>query len=146
MVFAKKPETFNPRFEVSGCLLECDGSFLILERQLHKPQGGSWGMPAGKLDAGESSKDALIREMQQETGFLAREQDVRFIQKLYVRYPEYDFVYDLYRCPLAERPEVIINPSEHSAFRWVTPAEALAMNLIPGFDACLRIVYGENIS
>lgn len=39
--------------KVVGCLLEYDGSFVLLHRRADKPQGGRWGLPGGKVDLGE---------------------------------------------------------------------------------------------
>lgn len=99
-------------------------------------------MPAGKIDAGESSLDAMVRELEEETRFKAKPEDLVFVRRLYVQYPDYDFVYDLYRLPLKASPAISIDHDEHKSFLWITPKEALQINLMADFDACLKIAYG----
>ena len=57
------------KIRVAGCFLEYGGRFLILHRRSEKSQGGKWGLPAGKVDKGETDKDAVIREVAEETAF-----------------------------------------------------------------------------
>lgn len=68
VVFLEKPEVFNPKFEVVSCFVRCDDRILLLHRQDHKPEGNSWGVPAGKVDQDESIHDAMVRELQEEIG------------------------------------------------------------------------------
>ena len=35
---------------------------------VHRPRYDDWSLPKGKLDAGESSEDAALREVEEETG------------------------------------------------------------------------------
>lgn len=39
---------------------------LIAKRHQHLHQGGKWEFPGGKIEAGESAKEALIREIREE--------------------------------------------------------------------------------
>ncbi|MBV8981089.1 MAG: NUDIX hydrolase [Acidimicrobiia bacterium] len=39
---------------------------------VHRPKYDDWTLPKGKLDAGETAEDAALREVEEETGFLAR--------------------------------------------------------------------------
>lgn len=45
-----------------------DHAFLLTSRPDGKPYGGYWEFPGGKLEAGESALDALIRELSEEIG------------------------------------------------------------------------------
>ncbi len=51
-----------------GVLIRDDGSFLLAERPAGKPMAGYWEFPGGKLEAGESVFDALVREFDEELG------------------------------------------------------------------------------
>lgn len=53
---------------VVGCFLEYEGKFVLLHRHAHKPNGGTWGLPAGKVEPGESDTAAVLRELWEETG------------------------------------------------------------------------------
>lgn len=41
---------------------------LIAQRPLHATQGGLWEFPGGKLKTNETAKEALVREVREETG------------------------------------------------------------------------------
>ena len=45
-----------------------DDQVLIAKRQDHQHQGGLWEFPGGKVEAGESLQQALVREFQEEVG------------------------------------------------------------------------------
>lgn len=45
-----------------------DGSFLLAQRPVGKIWAGYWEFPGGKLEQGESARDALVRELREELG------------------------------------------------------------------------------
>ncbi len=49
-----------------GVLIRDDESFLLAQRPAGKPMAGYWEFPGGKLEAGESVFDALVREFDEE--------------------------------------------------------------------------------
>ena len=51
-----------------GVLIRDDGAFLLAQRPEGKPMPGYWEFPGGKLEAGESVFDALVREFDEELG------------------------------------------------------------------------------
>jgi len=142
MTFQAPPENFKPRFEITGCLVEAQGDILVLQRLETKSHGGKWGMPAGKIDAGEVPEKAMTRELSEETGLVASPNDLILVKRLYMRIPEYDLVYYLYRLLLQGQPEVRINPGEHQQYKWLPPRELLKLDYMHDFDACLKIAYG----
>ncbi len=50
MISRNKPENFTPKFEVVSCFVEYNDEILLLLRQDHKPEGNTYGVPAGKID------------------------------------------------------------------------------------------------
>ena len=61
MIHTDPPEHFAPRFEVVSCFVEHDGEILLLHRNEGKSEGGKWGMPGGKIEAGESEPPVTIQ-------------------------------------------------------------------------------------
>jgi 8-oxo-dGTP diphosphatase len=53
--------------EVAAAVIErADGAFLLAQRPAGKVYAGWWEFPGGKVDAGESAGDALVRELHEE--------------------------------------------------------------------------------
>ncbi len=52
--------------QVCAAVIIEQGKILITKRPDHKPHGGRWEFPGGKLDKNESVEQALIRELQEE--------------------------------------------------------------------------------
>jgi 8-oxo-dGTP pyrophosphatase MutT (NUDIX family) len=141
MIFESEPQSFSPRFEIVSCFFECDGKILLLHRRDHKSEGNTWGVPAGKMELGESAEQAMFRELKQETGYQAKPGELSHFKKVYVQYSTYDFVYHIYHLMLPEKVDININPGEHKNYQWVTPTQALQGVLIPDLDACIRLFY-----
>jgi 8-oxo-dGTP pyrophosphatase MutT (NUDIX family) len=141
MIYTSIPEKFNPRFEVASCFLEYQKKILLLLRQDNKPQASTFGIPAGKIDPGESPVEALAREIFQETKINLPQEKLHYFRKLYVRYPNYDFVYHMFHSTLEKPKKVIINPKEHKGSLWASPKNALFLPLIQDEDLCIRMFY-----
>ena len=139
MIYEEMPEDFNSSFEVVSCFVEHNEKILLLHRQNHKPQGNTWGGPAGKLEGGEDIHEAIKRETKEETGISLK--DPRYFKKLFVRFPDYDFVYHIFHEMLDEFPEVKLCEEEHKDFNWINPRDALGMNLILDEDFCIKLLY-----
>lgn len=135
------PDGFNPKFEVVSCFVEHNGEILLLHRQNHKPQGDTWGVPAGKIDVNEKISDAILREIKEETGFEISSSKISYYGKVYVRYPTYDFVYHTFYTKLSVKLIAQINLQEHKEFRWESPKNALNLPLIQDLDSCIKIFY-----
>jgi 8-oxo-dGTP diphosphatase len=58
------------RFVVAGLLVR-DGLVLICQRRADQPMALQWEFPGGKIEAGESPEQALVRELQEELGIQA---------------------------------------------------------------------------
>ncbi|MEK7574984.1 MAG: NUDIX hydrolase [Patescibacteria group bacterium] len=143
MVHKTPPENFKPQFEVVSCYMEWGDKILLLQRNPEKSQGGKWGLPAGKIESGEDTFAAMVREVREETGLHLKASDLTYLQKVFVRYPEHDFVYHVFRAILETEPAVVLSIKEHQAFCFVTPTEALEMNLVDGNNECIKMSYPE---
>lgn len=146
MLFKTPPPDFNKAIDVVGCYIEHDGKFVLLHRQPHKSSGDRWGLPAGKVDAGETFSQAMSRETREETGLVIPEDDLTFFRTVYVRHADRDLAYHMFSTHLAEKPNISLRSDEHQAFAWVSPAEALRMNLILDQDACIEMFYERNVA
>jgi|GEM_PF-597787 len=139
MLYFSPPKKFNPTTTGVGCFLEHDGKMLLLLRQDHKPQGNTWGQPAGKLEPGETPLQAIIREVYEETGIKSSDTEIKEFKTFFASYPEYDFIYHTFHLPLKEKPRVTIDNSCHKTHRWIGANEALSkLPLMPELDKCIE--------
>jgi 8-oxo-dGTP diphosphatase len=56
---------------VGGLAYDADGRLLLIRRR-NEPGRGLWSVPGGRVEAGESDADAVVREMAEETGLVVR--------------------------------------------------------------------------
>ncbi len=141
MLFKQEPADFKSEMDVVGCFMQHDGKFVLLLRQDHKVSGNTWGVPAGKVDASETPRQAMAREIFEETGLAISESSLVPFGSMFEREIGHDFVYHQFSTQLIEKPEVKVRTEEHKDFKWVTPQEALKMNLIHDEDTCIELFY-----
>jgi phosphoglycolate phosphatase len=111
-----------------GALIH-DGNGHVLMIRTHK-WGDRWGIPGGKIERGESSTAALRREVREETGLELGEVDFILVQDC-IDSPEFqrpEHFLLLNYVARATSTDVTLN-DEAEEFRWLTPADALSLNL-----------------
>jgi 8-oxo-dGTP pyrophosphatase MutT (NUDIX family) len=59
----------NPKI-IAGCIIEQDGKYLLCQRAI-PPRPGTWTLPAGFMEAGETTEQAALREVWEESGVRA---------------------------------------------------------------------------
>ncbi len=141
MIFTEQPFDFNKEIEVVACYIEHEGKFVLLHRHEYKTNGGKWGLPAGKIDKGETKEQAMIREIREETGIEIPVDRLIYFNTLYVRNMEHDLEYHTFSTVLNEVPSIQLSSSEHQNYVWVTPAQSLEMNLIHDLADCIKLFY-----
>ncbi|MBF7144850.1 MULTISPECIES: NUDIX hydrolase [Pseudomonas] len=60
----------NPKI-IAGCIVEHEGRYLLSQRAI-APRPGTWTLPAGFMEAGETTEQAALREVWEETGVTAQ--------------------------------------------------------------------------
>jgi 8-oxo-dGTP diphosphatase len=105
---------------VVGAMLEEGGRYLITQRPPTSTLPLLWEFPGGRVEEGESDRDALARELREEMGI-----DVTVgeeVMHLEHKYPHYDIDFRVFRCKLAS-PESAIKHLRVHDHRWVTLSE-----------------------
>jgi 8-oxo-dGTP pyrophosphatase MutT (NUDIX family) len=145
-VHLEPPENFLPKIEVAGCFVVVDDYFLFLKQHPNDSEANTWGVPGGKCNKTETPLNCGIREVYEETGVDLKDNPPRLIGKVYIRYPEADFVYWMFEARLKSKPEKIaIDPAERTESRWMTLPEALELPLIRGENECIHLVYNNHL-
>ena len=104
--------------EVVAALIRDGGRFMICRRPAHKARGLLWEFVGGKVEPGETGRDALVRECREEIGVEIDVRDVYF--DVVHEYPDILIHLTLYNAVITEgKPKLL----EHSEIRWITPEE-----------------------
>lgn len=116
----------------AAVILRGDGSVLLAERPAGKPYAGYWEFPGGKLEAGESPRHALDRELAEELGLVVRRASPWIVQE-YV-YPHAQVELHFFRVFAFDG-----EPHGHDgqAFRWQRPG---AFDVAPLLPANTRVL------
>ena len=119
--------------EVVAALIWEDNRFLACQRPAHKARGLLWEFVGGKVEPGETKKQALIRECQEELAVTVAVQDV-FMEVDHV-YPDLTVHLTLFNASIAEGiPQKI----EHNDLRWITVEEIDQYEFCPADEEILR--------
>ena len=127
--------------KIVGCFLEYNGKFVILLRHSHKPNGDTWGLPAGKVESGESNETAILRELYEETGYKAITSQLNLLGDYEFGEGKSAYSFIVYRIVLNEPYDVQIEAAAHAEYQWIDPVICYQLpNLIPDFHDLLERV------
>lgn len=111
--------------EVVAALIWQGEKFMICQRPSHKARGLLWEFVGGKVEAGETREQALIRECREELGVLLSVGDL-FMDVTH-KYPDIVVHLSLFHATIAKGE---VQKLEHNDIQWITPEE------IPNYDFC----------
>jgi 8-oxo-dGTP diphosphatase len=60
------------RIRCVGAIIRDPSGRLLLVRRGHEPAMGTWSLPGGRVEPGESDEEAVAREVLEETGLVVR--------------------------------------------------------------------------
>lgn len=103
-----------------GVIVDQDLRILIAQRPLDKHQGGFWEFPGGKIEAGESTPAALVRELQEELGLLANADAMTALTEIRFRYPDKAVLLDVWIVPVSAGAARTAHGAEGQPVCWVT--------------------------
>jgi ADP-ribose pyrophosphatase YjhB (NUDIX family) len=120
---------------VGAVVRGADGRLLLILRG-KEPAKGCWSLPGGRVEPGETHEEAVVREVAEETGLLARVVgEVGTVRRdapgggVYV-------IRDFLVEPVDDREPVAGDDADDA--RWVTPDELLTLRTSPGLVDALR--------
>lgn len=111
--------------EVSAAMIHHKGRILATQRGYGDFKDG-WEFPGGKVEPGESPKDAIVREIKEELG-------VEIVPETLVTTVEHDYptFHITMHCFLASIKDGEMHLFEHEAARWLAPDELDAVSWLP---------------
>ena len=111
--------------DVVAAIIHKDGAYFATQRGYGEFEG-MWEFPGGKIEPGESSEDALKREIQEELGI-----DItidEFLCTTNYDYPSFHLTMHCYICSI-EAGEIVLR--EHKSSRWLRPEELGSVEWLP---------------
>lgn len=105
--------------EIAVGIVRKDNCVLLVHRT--KKEGNlSWVFPGGKLEAGESSKTAVIREIREETGVSC--EAIRLLETKV--HPDTGVMISYWLCTPVDGEAVNAEPDKATQVIWATPQQA----------------------
>ena len=111
--------------EVVAAIIQRDGAYFATQRGYGEFEG-MWELPGGKIEPGESSENALKREIQEELGVDIVIEDL--ICTTEYDYPSFHLTMHCYICSI-EAGEIVLR--EHKSARWLRPEELGSVEWLP---------------
>lgn len=125
----------SKQIDVVGAVILRDGAVFAVQRGPEKALPGMWEFPGGKVEDGETPKDALERELREELLCTADVGD--FITTTAYEYSFGTVILSTYFCELLEgEPQL----TEHAKLRWVDPSELDSLDWAPADIPAVKIV------
>ncbi len=109
---------------IVNLILECDGKILMIYRQNTSVYKNVYGLPAGKVEKGESLKHNMIREAHEEIGIHLDPKDIELAVTLWAKYhnEKGDPVEDVgffFKATRYTGEIVNAEPHKHGHLKWV---------------------------
>ncbi|MFN3697475.1 MAG: (deoxy)nucleoside triphosphate pyrophosphohydrolase [Pseudobdellovibrio sp.] len=112
--------------------------YLIVRRNSKQSGAGCWEFPGGKVEPGETSRQALVREIQEELSLDIAEEALEFIHSHTHAYPNKKIELSLFRCRSFEENFKLI---DHDLFAWVDQKTISGFQLSAADQPFLRYLF-----
>ena len=119
--------------EVVAALIWDGDRFLACQRPVNKARALLWEFVGGKVEAGETKEEALIRECREELGVTIAVRDV-FMEVIH-DYPDLTVHLTLFHAEIAEG---VPQKLEHNDIRWITVEEIDQFSFCPADEEILK--------
>ena len=97
-----------------------------------------WEFPGGKIEAGETSTQALVREIREELDAEIRVD--KYLTTIDWDYPDFHLTMHCYICSLLGES---LHLNEHEAARWLGPADLHSVRWLPADDQLIPLIGQE---
>jgi 8-oxo-dGTP diphosphatase len=119
-----------------GAVIKDGSGRLLLIKRGHEPGKGLWSIPGGRVEAGESDADALVREVREETGLVVTAE--RLIGSVRRPAGTAGSELDIRDYEVSVTGGTLIPGDDADDAVWAGPAELASLPLTDGLLAALR--------
>ena len=119
--------------EVTAAIIRQNGKILICQRPADKNCGLLWEFPGGKIEAGESPEDALVREIREELDAEIAVGDL--VETVEWDYPDFHLTMHCFLCSLLSES---VHLNEHEAAAWLTPETLDSVRWLPADEGLVE--------
>jgi 8-oxo-dGTP diphosphatase len=123
---------------VGALVRDAQGRLLMVQRA-HEPAAGTWSIPGGRVEPGESDAEAVAREVLEETGLVVKPGELVGTVE---RQRSSDVVYDIYDYAAEVVSGDLAAATDAADARWVGDAEIRELPCSTGLVDTLR-AWGE---
>lgn len=120
------------------CLIHKNGRYLLQDRIKNDWKG--YTLPGGHIEPGESIVDAVIREMQEETGLTIRHPHLCGVKQFPLEEGRYIvFIFE------TEEFEGDLRSSEEGTMHWIDERELSKVNLVEDFEDLIEVMLDDEL-
>jgi 8-oxo-dGTP diphosphatase len=112
----------------AAALVDIDGRVLVQQRPDGKSMAGLWEFPGGKVEAGESLEQSLIRELQEELDIDVTEACLAPFTFASHAYEDFQLLMPLFVCRVWQGT---LRPREGQAIKWLRPMRMADLPMPP---------------
>lgn len=121
------------------CLIHKDGKYLLQDRIKEDWKG--YTLPGGHIEPGESIVDAVIREMQEETGLTIRHPHLCGVKQFPLEGGRYIvFLFE------TQEFEGDLRSSEEGTMHWIEEKELSKVNLVEDFGDLIEVMLNDALT
>lgn len=120
------------------CLIHKNGRYLLQDRIKNDWKG--YTLPGGHIEPGESIVDAVIREMQEETGLMISHPHLCGVKQFPLEEGRYIvFLFE------TEEFEGDLRSSEEGTMHWIDERELSKVNLVENFEDLIEVMLDDEL-
>jgi 8-oxo-dGTP diphosphatase len=119
-----------PEVPCVGAVVHDERGRLLLIRRGHAPSAGLWSVPGGRVEAGESEAEAVVREVAEETGLQVRPD--RVLGTVRIDGNGVVFTVTDWACSLLEPGRQPVAGDDAADAAFVAAAELAELDMAPG--------------
>ena len=124
-----------PEVPCVGAVVHDARGRLLLVRRGHAPSAGLWSVPGGRVEAGESEVEAVVREMAEETGLRVRPE--RVLGRVRIDGDGVVFTVTDWVCTLLDPGQQPVAGDDAADVAFVDATGLAALDMAPGVVAAL---------